>query len=151
MKRQPCASEGTAMTTSHRMLKFKHRIHPQAPARIRGQATVAAFQRANSLQQPEKQAYSQLQQLFSPSFSSSKISLPIQQDKFLKDEIKTKQTQSKIPPPPPPTKQHKLISSREKKNRLTQQGSYSEIIQATYLPINTFSRVNTIILWVMKK
>lgn len=103
------------MTTSHRMVKFKHRIHPHAPARIRGQTTVAAFQRANSLHQPEKQAYSQLQQLFSPSFPSSKISLPIQQDKILKDEIKTKQTQSKIPPPAPPTKQHKLVSSREKK------------------------------------
>ena len=93
------APEGTAMTTSLRMFKFRHRIFPHPSAGITGQTPVAAFQRANSLCYP-KSRLTQLQQLFSPSFPSSKISLPTQQDKILQDEIKTKHAQSKIFPHP---------------------------------------------------
>jgi len=64
--------------------------------------------------------------------------------------MKSRQNRHKATSSPTPTpNQDKLVSSREEK-KLT----YTTIIRGgystTYLPINIFSRLNTVILWVMK-
>lgn len=123
---QSCsAPEGTAMTTSLRMFKFRHRIFPYPSAGITGQTPVAAFQRANSLYYP-KSRLTQLQYCFPLLFQAARSPCLLSRTKSSKMKSRQNTHKAKSSPTPTPNKD-KPVNSREEK-KLT----YRTIIRGGY-------------------